>query len=89
MTSIPTTIRGAPCTIRVLRYLPAQQAKIHGRPEDCYPAEPSCIIWQLLDEHGRPAPVLSSRLTPREREQIEDEIDDFMDGLHSRLPISG
>ena len=49
-------------------------AKLDGLPEDCYPEESECEIEEVVDSKGND---WYHKLTLRERNDIEQQIDDY------------
>lgn len=70
---ISTRVAGIPCFIEVLSwepYLPATKRE----PEGGGTGE-----WRVLDRRGRPAPWLQRKITPAERDRIEQMVFDKME----------
>jgi hypothetical protein len=80
MAEIETTVCGIPCIVKVLNWEPYVPAKTGGPPEYCYPAEGGYGDWQVCDRKGRPAPWLEAKMTDRDRNVLEEEIFNHMEG---------
>ena len=73
---IDTRIAGIPCVVEVLYYQPADPGWTLGPPEKCWPPSPAVIEYRVCDRRGRPAPWLERKMTEKDRERIEAEIED-------------
>lgn len=67
-----TTIAGIPCLISNIHIISEYQpARVHGDPDDCYPAEYPEIEFDVCDCRGNPAPWLEAKLTSQDIARIE------------------
>lgn len=80
LAEIETHVAGVPCRVRLLGWEKYQPARISGPPEDCYPAEGGCGDWELLDMNGQPLPELEERMSEAEREKIDEQFFELMEG---------
>lgn len=72
-------VAGIPCLIGVIDYESYTPAFISGPPENCYPAEGGSGDWEILDRRGRPAAWLQRKLTPRDEDEINEAIFNYME----------
>ena len=77
---IEARVAGIPCIIGVIDWEAYVPAFTSGPPDRCYPSEGGCGSWDVLDRRGRPAPWLERKLTDSDRDRIEQEVFDHMEG---------
>ncbi len=80
LAEIESRISGTPCRIVVTYWEPYVPAKVSGPPEYCYPAEGGYGEWEVRDRRGRPAPWLERKMTEEDRERIDQQVFDYMEG---------
>lgn len=73
---IETRIAGIPCLIDVTHFERVRGSNQADSDWD-YTGYSECE-WDVLDRRGRPAPWISCKLTDKDRERIECEIEEEM-----------
>lgn len=72
---IETRVAGIPCVVRVTYFAPADMGCFGGEADFWRPPSPHDIEYHVLDRRCRPAPWLEKKLSSRERERLEEEIE--------------
>lgn len=76
---VPYEVDGIPCIICITDWDPYQPAVLRADPDDSYPAEGGCGVWEILDRKGRPAPWLEAKLTGQGLADVEHKIFNYME----------
>lgn len=71
---ISTRIHGIPCQVRVTHYCAADPRRTWGPPEQCWPAEPAEVEFEVLDSRGRTARWLERKMDDADTQAVEQEI---------------
>lgn len=67
-------INETPCVIHVTCFEPAIDGEFFGKWEDCYPAQPCYIEFEVLVD-DLPAKELENSLTEKDRQELEELIE--------------
>ena len=72
-------VAGIPCLIGVIDYDRVEGSFSYDAPSDIdYHGGTECD-WEILDRRGRPAPWLARKITPRDQDNINEAISNFME----------
>lgn len=69
-----TKVAGIPCKVRVTHFDPGYEGRYAGPAEDCEPAYPPSVDFEICDQRGRPAPWLARKATDKDLNRITDEL---------------
>jgi hypothetical protein len=71
-------IAGIPCIVGINWYSPGDDGHYGGRPEFDDPGYGSTSGWVILDRRGRRAEWLERKMTDKDVEKIERQVDEHM-----------
>lgn len=77
MEQIETTISGIPCIVKVLHYSRQEGSFSYNAPSDVDYYGYTDMEYEICDSRGRPAPWLEKKLTDKERNRLEEEINEL------------